>query len=142
MNITLKKKILLPFAGIVLLAGTAIYLLPDEPAPVMQAMDCEDIVKGCSGDGLAVRLSQAPKVMQPFRLEVSAPEADAVEATFNMAGMDMGFNRYRLVRQDDRIWDAEVTLPVCVRGRKDWLLLLDISRNGERRRVAVAFAAG
>lgn len=121
--------------------GAALLADRQEPA-VIQAMGCQDIVAGCSGDGLAVRVSRLPRVMQPFKLEVDALDAESVEATFNMAGMDMGFNRYRLVKQDESKWEAEVTLPVCVRDRKDWLLLLDITQSDQRRRVAIAFTAG
>jgi hypothetical protein len=141
MNATLKK-----MAGFIAVAAAlaivlTVYFVQTKSESVMQAMGCPDIVKGCSGDGLAVRLDQVPKAMRPFRLEVSAPEAESVEASFKMAGMEMGFNRYRLIRQGDQVWDADVTLPACVRNRKDWLLLLDIIERGNHRQVAIAFTA-
>ena len=138
MKTVVKKRIAFAFVAVAIVAVAA-YLIPGKQAPAIQAMGCQDIVKGCSGDGLAVRLDQAPQVMRPFKLEVSAPEADSVEASFSMAGMEMGFNRYRLIKQGDQLWDADVTLPVCVRNRKDWLLLLDIKEGSDRRQVAIAF---
>ena len=134
--------VLIAAIGITLLVLGVRYL-PTE-VPVLQAMGCADLVKGCAGAGLTVRMDQVPKVMRPFRLTVTAPAADTVEASFSMAGMEMGFNRYRLIKQAGQageapLWQAEVTLPVCVRSRRDWLLLLDLSEGASRRQVAVAF---
>ena len=124
-----------------MLIAVLIYTVPQAPAPTMQAIGCEDIVKGCAGDGVEVRFDRAPKVMQPFSLVVEIAEAEKVDASFTMAGMEMGFNRYKLVRRADQRWEAEVTLPVCARSRNDWLLLLDVSRDGAHRRIAIAFKA-
>lgn len=142
----MSKKLLILIAaiGIALLGLGVRYLSGETAAPVMQALGCADIVKGCAGDGLAVRMDQLPQVMRPFRLTVTAPAADAVDASFRMAGMEMGFNRYQLIRQARQagtapVWQAKVTLPVCVRNRRDWLLLLDLTEGDTRRQVAVAF---
>ena len=136
--------ILVAAVGVTLLVLGVRYLSGETAAPVLQAMGCADVVKGCAGDGLTVRVDQAPQVMRPFRLAVVAPAADAVEASFRMAGMDMGFNRYRLIKQAGQAgeaseWQAEVTLPVCARSRRDWLLLLDVREGAAHRQVAVAF---
>lgn len=64
--------------------------------------------------------------MQPFGLSVSVTEATAVYASFAMAGMEMGLNRYRLLQQADGLWAAQITLPVCARGRNDWTMLLEV----------------
>lgn len=125
--------------GLAVLVGGLRYFRAQAPVPVVQAMGCADIVKGCHGDRLSVRMDRAPEVMRPFRLEVAAPQAGSMEASFNMAGMEMGFNRYRLMQRSDRVWEAEVTLPVCVRNRRDWLLLLDVTEGSARRQVAVPF---
>ncbi|MCX7627975.1 MAG: hypothetical protein N2Z69_06125 [Methylophilaceae bacterium] len=66
--------------------------------------------------------------MQPFDLEVEAPEDAAVHASFRMSGMDMGPNRYRLLRENDR-WRARVLLPACVQGRRDWILRLEVGNK-------------
>ena len=109
-------------------------------SPVVQVIGCKDIVRGCNGDGLRVRMDRAPEIMRPFKLEVEAERADTIEASFQMAGMEMGFNRYRLQRQDGDVWQAEVTLPICVRGRKDWLLLLEVHEGQAEKQVAVPFS--
>ena len=130
--------------GVIVLVMGARYLYTEAPAPLLQAIGCPDIVQGCAGAGLTVRMDQVPKVMRPFRLTVTAPEADAVEASFRMADMEMGFNQYRLIKQagpagEAPVWQAEVTLPVCVRNRRDWLLLVDVTEGAARRQVAIAF---
>ena len=126
-------------SGLVLAAGGAWYLRATSEPVVVQAIGCADIVRGCKGDGLTVRMDRVPEVLRPFGLEVTADGADGIEASFQMAGMEMGFNRYRLQQRDDQRWYAEVTLPVCARGRKDWLLLLEVRADHERRQIAVPF---
>lgn len=136
--------ILIAVIGVTLLVLGVRYLPGETAAPVLQAIGCSDIVQGCAGAGLTVRMDRVPQVMRPFRLTVTAPAADTVDASFRMAGMEMGFNRYRLIKQagpaaEAAVWQAEVTLPVCVRNRRDWLLLLDVREGAARREIAVAF---
>ncbi|WP_043632566.1 hypothetical protein [Chromobacterium haemolyticum] len=76
------------------------------------------------------RFASPPQNGKPFeiRLEgVAAREAPQVE--FNMADMDMGFNRYTFVR-DGADWTAVVTLPLCVSGSRDWFAVFSL--NGKR----------
>ncbi len=63
--------------------------------------------------------------MKPFGLQVEDKEASEVHATFLMQGMEMGLNRYRLLKTKLGIWHADVTLPVCVQGRSDWHVLVE-----------------
>lgn len=71
-----------------------------------------------------MRFSKTPSVMQKFDLEVNAPEDAAPHASFQMRGMNMGMNRYRLI-WDGKSWHAEVMLPACIQGRHDWILRLE-----------------
>lgn len=94
-------------------------------APVAHSVNCMDPVAGCRLDeGLEVRFSNTPAVMQKFDLEMRAPENAAPYASFQMQGMDMGLNRYRLLWNNGK-WHAEAMLPACVRGRHDWVLRLE-----------------
>jgi len=43
-----------------------------------------------------------------------------------LRGMEMGFNRYRLLPDGPGSWQAEVLLPACIQGRKDWLMTLEV----------------
>lgn len=101
------------------------------PVPVAP---CAALSTGCSatvnGTTVRARTNRPPAVLQPFEIEVDAPRAREVHVSLDMQGMDMGPNRYRLERAANGKWHARVTLPVCVSGRQDWLLVLDI--DGER----------
>ena len=80
-----------------------------ETAPPMA---CADLTKGCTTAGIEVRADQPPSALHPFLLSVHAPGAREVSAEFVMQGMEMGLNRYRLMAQNDAVWQARVTLPV------------------------------
>jgi hypothetical protein len=94
------------------------------------AVICADPLAGCvfshGGAAARVRFSAQPAAMEAFGVEVTAPGAARVSAEFQMVGMDMGFNRYDLRPTGDGAFAAQVTLPVCVSGRRDWKLFLDV----------------
>jgi hypothetical protein len=46
-----------------------------------------------------------------------------------MEGMDMGFNLYTLRADNQGVYRANVTLPICVTGRRDWALILDVDKT-------------
>ena len=83
------------------------------------------------------------RVLRPFRVHVDVPaEAGVgeVSAVFVMRGMKMGLNRYHFVDQGNNRWRADVTLPVCVSGRSDWIAELELLTRGQRIQLNVAFA--
>lgn len=104
------------------------------------AVACTDVLRGCSfrhgGARATVRFSSAPKPLEAFDIAVRAPGAARVSAEFQMNGMEMGFNRYDLRPTADGAFTSSVTLPVCVSGRHDWTLYLDIDGT----RYAVPFS--
>jgi len=77
--------------------------------------------------------SPAPVLLKPFTLNVKAPATRTVFAEFAMVGMDMGGNRYRLEPAGAGAWRANVTLPVCVAGRSNWIMTLEV--DGVKVRV-------
>ena len=91
---------------------------------------CSDPVAGCTfghGDATArVRFSVRPTALETFDLSVHALGAARVRAEFQMVGMDMGFNRYDLQPSGDGLFVSSVTLPVCISGRHDWILYLEL----------------
>ena len=46
-----------------------------------------------------------------------------------MVGMDMGINRYSLLKQQNGDFVGKVILPVCSVGRSDWLAKLSVVVN-------------
>lgn len=104
------------------------------PPPVA----CADLTQSCRLDGgaIEVRADHAPSALHPFTLTVGVQGARQVHAEFVMQGMEMGLNRYRLEPTAAGVWRGRVTLPVCVSGRRDWLLILDV--DGEQHALAFA----
>ncbi|MFP5403836.1 MAG: hypothetical protein ACLGG2_04020 [Gammaproteobacteria bacterium] len=94
------------------------------------AVACADPVAGCRflhrGAAATLRFSATPAPMEAFRVELEAPDARRASAEFQMVGMDMGFNRYDLKPAGSGVFVAQATLPVCVSGRRDWTLFLDL----------------
>lgn len=98
------------------------------------ALTCPDIHAGCAGE-LAGRPVQVGvrgdlKVLHPFEVWVRAADVREAHVSFAMEGMDMGFNLYTLRPDQDGVLRGRVTLPVCVSGRRDWRMTLEI--EGQR----------
>ncbi len=127
--------------AILLLVAVVIYLnqslAPRQSAPL--SLECPDLAAGCTariaGRDLTLGIAGELKALKPFEVWVRAPKARRVEASFAMVGMDMGFNIYTLRADKEGVFRGRVTLPVCVSGRRDWVMTLDI--DGDR--VSVPF---
>jgi len=98
------------------------------------AIPCADPLAGCAfshrGAPASARFSMLPAPLEAFEFNVTAPGATKISAEFHMVGMDMGFNRYDLRPAGDGEFTARITLPVCVSGRRDWVLYLEV--DGQR----------
>ena len=101
-----------------------------QPSSESQMIACTDPVIGCQfehgGKTVQLRFSHSPMSLQPFTITLHAPGARQVQAEFQMQGMEMGFNRYQFTADNTGLFKARVTLPVCVSGRRDWKLYLQI----------------
>lgn len=111
-----------------------------QPSPESQMTACADPVLGCAfkhrGQMVQLRFSHPPLPLQPFTITLHVPRARRVQAEFQMQGMEMGFNRYRFTADQSGVFTARVTLPVCVSGRRDWRLDLQI----DSQRYAIPFS--
>lgn len=131
MDMTKFPRWLAPVLVIALIAGVvaASRLLQPAEAPAV-ALSCPDLTAGCRAElaGRTVELGIVGelKVLTPFEVWLKAPGARSVQASFTMEGMDMGFNLYTLRPDADGVFRARVTLPVCVSGRRDWVITLKI----------------
>ena len=114
------------------------------------AAGCDIAQTACAarGEGLAVELALGPDVQPmeafPIRLRTIEGRLSAsavVELEFRMQAMDMGVNRYRLLRNDQGAWTGEATLPVCSSGRSEWLAEVDIRHGGQRWTASFPFTA-
>ena len=95
-----------------------------------QRIACVDPVSGCTfehrGQAVQLRFLQSPQTLQAFGMTVHAPHARRIHAEFQMQGMEMGPNRYALTEAQAGVFIAQIQLPVCVSGRRDWHLYLHI----------------
>lgn len=108
------------------------------PEPAL-TLNCPDLHAGCpaqlAGRAVTVRVEGKLQVLKPFQLMVAASGAGKVQAQFSMAGMDMGFNLYSLRPDAQGVFQARIVLPVCVSGRRDWVMSLEI----DGRRIDIPF---
>lgn len=123
-----KLGLFLPLA-IIVLAALVVWRGGGAPA-VGVTLQCPDPVQGCRtrlGDReIAVGLDRQVQVLKPFEVWVQAAGVAKVQARFTMKGMDMGFNLYTLKADAQGTFRIRATLPVCVTGRRDWIMSLDI----------------
>ncbi len=101
--------------------------------------DCEVHQRSCAAIGGGVRIELRLgkgelKALSPFpvRLELEGVEAHAVSLEFNMPGMEMGQNRYRLLADGAGGWSGEAMLPICSTGRLDWLAVVVVDSSKEQ----------
>lgn len=132
------KRVLLPLGvalGLLAIAAAGWWLKQPDDALVVA---CPDPVAGCSfhhaGARAQFRFSRTPVPMEAFELSVESPGLRRAHAEFQMIGMDMGFNRYDL-RPQNAAFAARITLPVCVSGRRDWVMVLTL----DGARYAISF---
>lgn len=104
------------------------------------AVACADPVAGCrfdhGGAPVVLRFSAPPAPLEAFDMTLTAPGVTRAHAEFQMVGMDMGFNRYDFKTTGQNAWSARATLPLCVSGRRDWILVLEL----DGRRYAIPFS--
>ena len=125
------KKLAIPALILAALAGLAIWGALQKTRPdSVQSIACINPVAGCIfvhlGTPAHIRFSVTPETMKPFVITLSHPALRKASASFQMIGMDMGFNRYDLKRGPNDDWTARVTLPVCTASRADWIMELNL----------------
>lgn len=81
-----------------------------------------------------VKTNVNPQPLRPFALEIHLPQAQQVAVELTMRDMNMGSNLYPLQRDAQGIWRGRVILPVCVSGRRDWVMT--VIADGGRGEIA------
>ncbi|MFP4182030.1 MAG: hypothetical protein ACLFTX_05460 [Thiohalospira sp.] len=120
---------------------------PDPSAADAVAEDCRPTGQPCrlEADGGAVTLELPADVrtLAPFHLRASLEgfaEVEEVVARFDMSGMDMGENRYRLEPSGEGDeWRVEAMLPVCTADRVDWFVEVTVRHAEGRTRFVFPF---
>lgn len=115
-----------------LFALAALVIWRVEPAqPGVQInLNCPRPDQGCAtrigAREVSIGIEGEVAPLTPFRIWAKAPGAGKVQARFTMQGMDMGFNLYTLRPDAEGVFRADVTLPICVTGRRDWVMTVEI----------------
>ena len=105
------------------------------PIQTMTSNPCDPTVETCqakfNGHTLILVFLDKPSSMTPFRvrLESDSEQIDNILLDFKMPGMNMGINRYHLIKENS-YWQNQLVLPVCSLGRNDWVLTLELEQNG------------
>lgn len=139
----MKNKWLALGLPLLIVASAALVLWREAETPVPVAIDlpCPTPAAGCAARigerSVTVGLAEPRKTLQPFEVWVKAPGADQIQASFAMLDMNMGFNLYTLRPDKDGVFRAQVTLPACVSGRREWVMTVDIDKT---TRLAVPFS--
>ncbi len=124
------KRLVLPLLLIVALIAIAVVGYRLQLPAEAQAVTCTDPLAGClfnhRGAAVKVVFSAQPAPLEAFQLSVYTLGASKISAEFQMNGMAMGFNRYDLRPTGAGAFASSITLPVCVSGRRDWTLFLEI----------------
>ena len=119
---------------LVSVAGLMLFHTAQDTTPeTAEVIQCADLVQGCKvsldGKPLEIGFSATPSALHPFALTVKKEGLKEVSASFAMVGMEMGANRYQLIPAKEGGWEAKVILPVCVTGRRDWVLTLSLNKT-------------
>lgn len=92
---------------------------------------------------LSVEIKGDVQPLSSFEVVLSSDQLLNASVRFEMVGMDMGVNRYRLRKnRAGENWQASVMLPVCTADRSDWVAYFDVGlKNGESYRLEYTFTA-
>ncbi|OYY73593.1 MAG: hypothetical protein B7Y40_08665 [Gammaproteobacteria bacterium 28-57-27] len=114
-------------------SGVVVHLSPSSSncQPVVSAQAQAGCTLQNGTRAITLKMVGDVRPLRPFELRLILPEtahAQAVEASvdFVMVGMDMGINRYTLLKQADGNFVGKVILPVCSIGRSDWVAKLSV----------------
>ena len=125
-------------------------LLPQADSVVLPDAGC-DLQQGpCAvafpgGGILTVDVDSRPlPLVTPFRLSVRVQgiETARIEADFSGVDMNMGYNRLSLAQETPGVYAGQVTLPVCVTGRMNWLATILVQQADRQVAVPLRFTTG
>ena len=130
---------LAPIAIILLIAAVVVLnRIYKHPEVTEVVLNCASLQTGCQAmlgeRKLDFGIDGELKLLKPFEVWAKVEGAKQIQASFDMVGMDMGFNLYTLRLDPAGVYRTKVTLPMCVTGRHDWQLHLDV--DGQRFTVA------
>ena len=134
-------------SGLVLLVAACGQKASNPPVTLQLEVTCSPAQAECSARAGAARLTLAlsdPLPLKPFVVLAGwdGPAAESVTVSFEMIGMDMGENRYRMMPEGNKRWRGTAVLPVCTAGRSDWVAEVVVQAAGVRHVGRFPFQTG
>ena len=79
-----------------------------------------------------IQFNGIPSALTPFlvSVKVAGSQPEFIELSFDMVGMDMGYNKHNLIKNEID-WQKKIILPVCSLGRNDWVLNVKMMFDNE-----------
>lgn len=117
-------------------------LTPDLSQSVLlaEAEDCDLTRQGCSAGGYQLEFERPVKPLTRLKVRlVSKYQIDSAVLYLEMKDMDMGINRFMFRQEGQGAWEADMIIPVCATGRRDWLASVVILGDGKHQRVVFPF---
>ncbi len=99
---------------------------------VQALQDCDPSLRACdinvSNHKVTLSFLQTASALKPFPVLILAdiPGLQQAGLRFYMQGMDMGFNTFEMLQVEEGKWQADVILPVCSTGSKNWHVELQL----------------
>jgi hypothetical protein len=126
-------------SGVFALLATAFFLawnqgwLPTSQRATPQTMPCANLAQGCDfaleGQVYHIQSDQPATPARPFVLTLTGAPLTSATASWQMAGMNMGPNRFHFAPGTHGQWQTRTALPFCTQARNDWLLTLNINKT-------------
>ncbi|MBT2970971.1 MAG: hypothetical protein KME56_08175 [Candidatus Thiodiazotropha sp. (ex Ctena orbiculata)] len=112
--------------------------LPADPNCDLRAGPCVTELNQGGTVGFSIEPRELP-TMKPLRLRVMVEglQADNIEVDFSGMDMHMGFNRFKLQRDNRTEFSGEGMLPVCVWDAMEWEARVFI--DSEQGKISVPF---
>ena len=134
------------FLSLLLLSGCDKTSQTELPATLLAVVPGCEVQQGCRAEddsiSVNVQFGAVPRALHPFPISLQVNGGEPlrdVSVTFYMQGMDMGLNRYRLVGSAASGWKADITLPICMSGRSDWVAEFELLTEQRRLQFRLPF---
>jgi hypothetical protein len=105
-----------------------------------KVVDCDLSQQGCTLEGYQLEFERPVKPLTLLKARLlSEHPIDSAVLYLEMKDMDMGINRFTFRQVGQGAWEADMIIPVCATGRRDWFASLVILADGKHQRLVFPF---
>jgi hypothetical protein len=102
--------------------------------------DCDLSRQDCSAGAYRLEFERPVKPLTRLKARLlSKQQIDSAVLYLEMKDMDMGINRFIFRQEKQGAWEADMIIPVCATGRRDWLASVVILEDGKHQRLVFPF---